>query len=143
MEMEHKQSIRSLAGVSRNVEVALHNTQSEVHAIAAPVHRVNMNLDRLLHQGEDTNTRVSEMQFQVRQYHDDLCRTISDQHRLLIQQYRGSSPSLEHNLLITLGELGAERELFQNRIKLLDQQRKGEAQELAARVDVLVRTVQY
>ena len=144
MEMEQKESFANLATVSRNIEIISHNTQSEIQAIAAPVHRMNTRFDLSLQQGEHTTARLSEMQVQTRQYREiiiNLCRTASDQYPLLLQQDSASSRSLEHDLITALGEFGAERELLSHEIKSLNQKREGEAKELAARADVLVRTL--
>ncbi|KAL8713651.1 MAG: hypothetical protein Q9225_006717 [Loekoesia sp. 1 TL-2023] len=144
MEMEQKQNIANLAATSRNVEMVSQNTQSDIQAIAGPVNRMDTRFDRLLRQGEDTTTRLSQMQVQMRQFHDDtlkLSRATSDQNRLLLQQEKGSSRILEQDLITALGELGAERELLRDGISLLSQKRERGTEELAGRIDVLVRKV--
>ena len=137
MGMGHQQCIASLAVTSRNVELASRNTQLDVQAIAGPVHRMDKSLDLLLQQRED-------MQVQMRQYHDEtlnLSRTMSDQYRLLLQQFRTSSHGFQHDLNTALVELGTERELLRSETRLINQKREAEAKEAAARMDVLVRTV--
>ena len=144
MGLGHQQSIASLAVTSRNVELASRNTQLDVQAIAGPVRRMDKSLDLLLRQREDTPIRLLEMQVQMRQYHDEalnLSRTMSDQYRLLLQQYRTSSHGFQHDLNTALVEHGTERELLRSEMRLFNEKREAEAKEAAARMDVLVRTV--
>ncbi|KAL8943287.1 MAG: hypothetical protein Q9211_001034 [Gyalolechia sp. 1 TL-2023] len=144
LEMEQNQSIASLAAVSRNVEVASQTTQSAMQAMATPVHRMDTGFDLLLQQGQDTTTRLSEMQVQAHHYHEaalDLYRHIPEQCRQLLQRDQRSSHSLEQDLVTGLGQLGTERELLREEIRSLNQTREGEAKGLAMTIDVLNETI--
>ena len=142
MEMQQKQSIATLAVVTRNVEMASQNTQSEVQAITTPMHRMNSKFDLLLQQGEDTNATLSNIQSRTRQNHEialDICRTISEQYRQTLQHSRACSRSLQDDLCTSLVNFGAEQVLLRSEIEKSSQKREGEAEEMAARMDVLVR----
>lgn len=140
MEIAQNLSIASLTASSRNIELVSQNTQSDIQAIASPVQRI-------LQQGEDTKTGLSEILTQTHQNHEyvlNYCRNIPEQYRLLLQQEQTSSRSLEQALVTVLGQLGTEREFLRSVIKSLDQKQKraGEAEELAKMMGVLVRILQ-
>ena len=142
--MGQNQSIASLAAVSRNIQVASQTTQSAMQAMATPVHRMDTGFNLLLQQGENTTTRLSEMQVQAHHYHEaalDLYRHIPEQCRQLLQRDQTPSHSVEQDLITALGQFGTERELLRNAIRSLNQKREGEAQDLVMRIDVLVCTV--
>ena len=142
MEMQQKQDIATLALVTRNVEMASQSTQSEVQAIATPMRRMNSNLDLLLHQGEETKATLSNIQSHTRQNHEvalDIYRTISEQYRQTLQHDNSSSRSLQDDLCTSLVKFGAEQVLLRNEVEKSSQKREGEAEEIAARMDVLVR----
>ncbi|KAL8903185.1 MAG: hypothetical protein Q9171_007488 [Xanthocarpia ochracea] len=138
LEMEQNQIITSLAAVSRNVEVASQTTQSAMQAMATPFHRMDTRFDLLLQQGQNTTTRISEMQAQARHHHEaalDLYRHMPEQ---LLQRDQTPSYSVEQDLITALGQFGTERELLRNAMRSLNQKREGEAQDLVMRIDVLV-----
>lgn len=142
MEMQQKQNMATLAVVTRNVEMTSQNTQSEVHAIATPIHHINSKFDLLLHQGKETKATLSNIQSHTRQNHEialDICRTISEQYRQTLQHDSSSSRSLQDDLCTSLVKFGAEQVLLRNEIEKSSQKREGEAEEIAARMDVLVR----
>lgn len=136
--MDQKQSIASLAASLGNLELVSRNIQSDIQAITAPVQRI-------LQQGEDTRTGLSELQAQTHQTHEvtlDLYRNIPERFRLLLHQDRTSSHSSEQTLITNLGQFGTELELLRSEIKTSDQKREGEAEALAMRMGVLVRILQ-
>lgn len=141
MEVQQKQNIESLAVISRNVETVSQNTHSDVQAIAIPAHRLDSGIDRLLRQGEDVKTTLSNIQFQARQDNRDICRTISDQYHQILQHDRAFPRSLQADLCTALVKFGAEQQLLRNDIAISSQRREGEAEEVAARMNTLVRIV--
>ena len=143
MEIQQKQSIASLAMISRNVETASQNTQSELQAIATPVNHMNSRFDRLLQQGEDVKTTLSRIQFQTRQDNIDIRRTMSEQYHQMLQHDRAFPRGLQDNLCTALVELGAEQQLLKREIEISIQKREGEAEEMAARMITLVRIVRF
>ncbi|KAL8927116.1 MAG: hypothetical protein Q9208_002500 [Pyrenodesmia sp. 3 TL-2023] len=123
--------------LSRNVELVSQKTHSDIQAIATPVYH-------LLQQGQDTQTRLSEMQAQKQQNHEvvlNLCRDIPEQCRLLLQQDWTSSRSLEQELIEALRLFGTEWELRRSAIESFGRKREGEAEELAMGMGVLVRSL--
>lgn len=121
--------------LSLNVELISQKTQSDIQAIATPV-------QCMLQHGENTKTTLSEIQAQTHQKHEvtlDLCRTIPEQCCLLLKQDRTSSQSLEQTLTTELRQLGTERELLSNAIESFDKKCEGKAEQLAMRMDALVR----
>lgn len=87
MDLEQRQSVAELAMTSRNMELVSHKTQSDVQAMAAPIHHMDASFDLLLQQSRDTTARLSQMQVQAQRYYDiglDTHRDVSDQHRLLL-----------------------------------------------------------
>lgn len=122
--MGQNQSIASLAAVSR--------------------YSMDTGFNLLLQQGENTTTRLSEMQVQAHHYHEaalDLYRHIPEQCRQLLQRDQTPSYSVEQDLITALGQFGTERELLRNEIRSLNQKREGEGPDLVSRIDVLVCTV--
>lgn len=138
MEMQQKQNIATLSVVTRNVEMTSQNTQSEVQAIATPMHRMDSKFDLLLHQGEDTKATLSNIQSQTRQ-NQEIALNISEQYREMLQHDRASSRSLQDDFCTSLVKFGAEQALLKCEIEKYSQKREGEAEEVAARLDVLVR----
>ncbi|KAG7002196.1 hypothetical protein G7Y79_00028g062170 [Physcia stellaris] len=136
MEIQQKQNIANLAVVTRKVEMASQNTQSEVHAITTPMHRMNSKFDLLLQQGEDTKATLSNILSQTRQNHE-IALEISEQYRQLLQRDRASSRSPQDDFCTSLVKFGAEQVLLRGEIEKSSQKREGEAEEMAARMDVL------
>ena len=142
MEMQQKQNMATLAVVTRNVEMTSQNTQSEVHAIATPMRRMNSKFDLLLHQGEETKATLSNIQSHTRQNHE-IALDLSEQYREMLQHDRASSHSLQDNLCTSLVKLGAEQALLKSELEKSSQKREAEAEELVARFNVLVRIVRF
>ena len=140
--MQQKKNIESLAVISRNVETVSQNTNSEVQAIATPVHRMDSRFDLLLQKEEDSKTALYNLEFQTRQNHKitlDIYRTVSEQYNQSLQNDSTFHHSLQGELCTALVELGAEQQLLRNEIEISGQKREGEVDAMAARMDDLVR----
>ncbi|KAL8938344.1 MAG: hypothetical protein Q9216_003945 [Gyalolechia sp. 2 TL-2023] len=123
LNMEQNQSTADLAAISRTVESVTQKTQSDIQAIAVPIHRMNTSLDPLLEQGEDTKSRLSDIQIQMQQHHEE--------YRVVLQNDRTTSHNLVQELITQLGQSGVQWELHRNAITSSEQKREDEARELA------------
>ncbi|KAL8909239.1 MAG: hypothetical protein Q9171_005126 [Xanthocarpia ochracea] len=138
MAMDQRLSTASLAALSRN-------TRSDIQAISPPVERINNGVDLFLQHQVRTKTTLSNLQAQTDQNHEatlEVCRSIPERCRLLLQQNRRSSYSLEQKLITALGQDGTERELLRGAIKSFNHKREGESERLVIRIDALVRNLQ-
>ena len=146
IELQQKQNIASLAVIARNVETASQNTHSDIHAIATPIHRMDSRFDLLLQKEEDIKTTLSKVEFETRQNHEitlDICRTISEQCHQILQHNRASPRSLQTDLCTSLVRYGLEQQLLRKDIQISSQKREREAEEMATKMNALVRIVRF
>ena len=146
MGMQQKQKIESMAVISRNVETASQETRSGVQGLATPINRMSSRFDLVLQKEEEIKTTLSNIQFQMGQNHDitlDVCRNISEQYHQMLQHDRAFPRSVHTDMCTSLVKFGAEQQLLRNEIAISSQKREEEAEELAARMNALVRILRF